>query len=71
MLNIGTTTIIISGDEYNFEGTIDQAGDAFGFGKATYVRYGIGTYTGTFKKNKLHGKGKNYRSFILIYYHLL
>ena len=75
MLNIGTATFKIfnfkmEGIEHTYEGLVNQAGEALGLGVATNVE-GRRYLSGTFYKNKLHGKGKNHRSLILIYYHLL
>ena len=56
--------IMIDACEYSYEGTINKEGEAVGHGIATGVDNTRKTWTGTFLRNKLHGKGKNCRSFI-------
>ena len=67
MLNIGTTTITIDGYKHTYCGTVNQAGEAFGLGKATDVEDPNVTWTGTFYKNMLHGKSKNCIPLSLIF----
>ena len=63
LLDIGTATIMMHGDKYTYVGSVNQAGNAHGIGKATCEIYpGLGlTYTGTFKDGVPHGHSKNYR----------